>query len=149
VKRHLDHYPALRDSTPLASGPIPRLEWRNADPGLGLSVQWHSPVELGDGTPLMMGASKTINDLGVASYHSAEDLVITPAIGSMSAALHPVLALWAVLLALSSLARYEPASWSKMVDIDRSADANPIEYLLDEATDSVPSTARNPLTSFK
>lgn len=38
---------------------------------------------------------------------------ITPAIGSMSTGLHPFLALWAVLLALSSLARYEPAIWSQ------------------------------------
>jgi YaaC-like Protein len=146
VKRHLDHYPALRDSTLLASGPIPRLEWRSVGPGLSLSVEWRNGVELGDGTALMLADRKTINGLGVASYQSAEDLVITPNIGSMSAALHPILALWAVLLALSSLARYEPAAWSKMVDIDRSADANAIEHLLDAAIDSVPAAACNLLT---
>ena len=57
------------------------------------------------------------------SYKAADDFVITPAIGSMSAGLHPFLALWAVLLGLSSLARYEPAAWSKMIDIDASAEA--------------------------
>jgi hypothetical protein len=149
VKKYLDHYPALRDSTPLVSFPRQRLEWTSAGPGLGLHLEWHTGAEWGDGTPLMFPASKTINDLGVASYYSADDLVITPAIGSMSTALHPILALWAVLLALSSLARYEPATWSKMVDIDRSADANPIEHLLNETTDSVPAAARNLLTSFK
>ncbi|HTX86135.1 MAG TPA: YaaC family protein [Streptosporangiaceae bacterium] len=149
VKRHLDHYPALRDSTLLVSGPRQRLEWTSTGPGLGLRVKWRSGAELGNGTPLMLADSKTIDDLGVASYYSADDFVITPAIGSMSAALHPILALWAVLLALSSLARYEPASWSKMADIDRSADANPIEHLLDAATDSIPAATRNLLTSLK
>jgi hypothetical protein len=57
------------------------------------------------------------------SYKAADDFVITPAIGSMSAGLHPFLALWAVLLGLSSLARYKPAAWSKMIDIDTSAEA--------------------------
>jgi hypothetical protein len=51
----------------------------------------------------------------------------------MSTGLHPFLALWAVLLALSSLARYKPASWAKMIDIDHSAEANAVEHILDES----------------
>jgi DNA-binding NarL/FixJ family response regulator len=96
--------------------------------------------------PLMLSDNKTLNDLGVASYRSADDLWVTPAIGSMSTGLHPILALWGVLLALSSLARYEPATWSKMIDIDRSAEANAIEHLLEEGTDSVPATVLHLLT---
>ncbi len=57
----------------------------------------------------MPADSKTLSDLGVACYQSAGDYLVTPAIGSMKTGLHPLLALWAVLLALSSLARYEPA----------------------------------------
>jgi hypothetical protein len=72
-----------------------------------------------------------------------------PAIGSMATGLHPFLALWAVLLALSSLARYEPATWSKMIDIDRSAEANAIEHLLEEATASVPATVLHLLNTFR
>jgi hypothetical protein len=56
----------------------------------------------------------------------------------MSTGLHPILALWCVLLALSSLARYEPATWSKMIDIDRSPEANAIEHLLEQAANSLP-----------
>ncbi len=63
--------------------------------------------------------------------------------------LHPFLASWAVLLALSSLARYEPATWSKMIDIDQSAEANPIEHLLEETTDSVTATVLYLLTTFR
>jgi hypothetical protein len=82
------------------------------------------------------------------SYKSADDLLVTPAIGSMSTGLHPFLALWAVLLGLSSLARYEPAAWSKMIDIDRSAEASAVESLLDEAINSVPAVALHLLASL-
>lgn len=109
------------------------LAWRSAGPGMGLSVEWRS-----GSPPLMVFDNKTLSDLGVACYRSADDSVVTSAIGSMATGLHPFLALWAVLLALSSLARYEPAIWSKMIDIDRSAEANAIEHLLEEAAASVP-----------
>lgn len=75
--------------------------------------------------------------------------MITPAIGSMSTVLHPVLVLWAVLLGLSSLARYAPASWSKMIDIDRSAEANAIEHLLEQALITVPATVIHSLNAFR
>ena len=159
VKEHLDHYPALRDSRLQLSRPMgelqwsndgPRfglageLQWSNDGPGLGLEVKWVS----GD-TPLMFADHKTVDDLGVASYVSADDLVVTPAVGSMSTGLHPILALWSVLLALSSLARYEPAAWSKMIDIDRSPEANAIEHLLERAIDSVPAAVLHLLTTFR
>jgi hypothetical protein len=82
------------------------------------------------------------------SYKSADDLLVTPAIGSMSTGLHPFLALWAALLELSSLARYEPTAGSKMIDIDRSAEASAVESLLDEAINSVPAVALHLLASL-
>jgi len=144
VKEHLDHYPALRGSKLRASQPAGGLDWRSAGLGMGLSVEWRSGEP-----PLLLADSKTPGDLGVACYRSADDYVVTPAIGSMTTGLHPLLALWAVLLALSSLARYEPANWSKMIDIDRSAEANPIEHLLEEAADSVPTAVLHLLTTFR
>jgi hypothetical protein len=150
VKTHLDHYPALRDSTLRVSAPNLQVKWGDANPLLYLLVEWRDRLELSDeAPPVMIAAKKTANDLGLASCKSADDLVITPAIGSMSTGLHPTLALWVVLLALSSLARYEPATWSKMIDIDRSAEASAIEHLLDEATDSVPAVTRHLLTTFQ
>jgi hypothetical protein len=145
VKAHLDHYPALRSSLFRGSGhPDRGLGWSSVGPGLTLEVEWRSgPPGLG------RLDSKTLDELGVARYRSDDDFVITPVIGSMSTGLHPFLALWAVLLALSSLARYEPARWSKMIDIDRSAEANAIEHLLEESTASVPSAALHILTTFK
>jgi hypothetical protein len=79
VKTHLDRYPALRESELLISAPIPRLKWESAGPGLGLRVRWRS----GD-PPLAFADNKTADALGVASYTSANDLVITPVIGPMS-----------------------------------------------------------------
>jgi hypothetical protein len=113
VKEHLNHYPALRDSTLAASQPMRGLDWRSEERGMGLDVEWRSGTP-----PLALADGKTLDDLGVACYRSADDTLVTPAIGSMATGLHPFLALWAVLLALSSLARYEPANWSKMTDID-------------------------------
>ncbi|MET9241202.1 hypothetical protein [Nonomuraea sp. NPDC003709] len=144
VKEHLDRYPALKDSVPRVSQPMGELDWASAGPGLTLGVEWRS-----GSPPLTLFDNKTLNELGVACYRSADDCVVTPAIGSMSTGLHPFLALWAVLLALSSLARYEPAAWSKMIDIDRSPEANAIEHLLEEATGSIPATTLHLLTTFK
>jgi hypothetical protein len=111
---------------------------------MGLSVEWR------DGTPLALANPKTLQGLAaIARYRSADDTLVTPAIGSMVTGLHPFLALWAVLLALSSLGRYEPATWSKMTDIDQSAEANPIEHLLEEALDSVSAAVLYLLTTFR
>jgi hypothetical protein len=142
VKDYLDNYPALRGSALRKSQPLGGLAWRSGELGMGLNLEWR------DGTPLALADTQTLEDLGVAHYRSAEDTFVTPAIGSMAAGLHPFLALWAVLLALSSLARYEPATWSKMIDIDQSAEANPIEHLLDEAINSVPAAVHYLLTTF-
>jgi hypothetical protein len=144
VKEHFNHYPALREARLRPSAPMERLEWTSVGPGLGLRVEWREAS-----TGLMLSDRKTVNDLGIASYKAADDFVITPAIGSMTTGLHPILALWAVLLALSSLARYEPATWSKIVDIDRSAEADAIEHLLDQAIESVPATALHMLTTLE
>jgi YaaC-like protein len=144
LKEHLDRYPALKESRLQVSGPMGRLEWTSAGPGWSLGVEWRSGTP-----PLMLHDNRTLKDLGVASYRSDDDFVVTAAIGSMSVGLHPILALWVVLLGLSSLARYEPATWSKMIDIDRSAEANAIEHLLEEAIASVPAAVLHMLSTFK
>jgi hypothetical protein len=62
-----------------------------------------------------------------------------PAVPGMTVPLHPFIAWWAILLALSSLARYEPETWADMVDVDRSGSpATAVEHLLDTALDAVP-----------
>jgi hypothetical protein len=144
VQEHLSLYPALRDCTLQLSEPLGKVQWSSPGLGLCLDVQWRS-----GSPPLMLHDKRSLDDLGVVSYKAADDFVVTPAIGSMQAGLHPFLALWAVLLGLSSLARYEPAAWSNMIDIDKSAEANAVENLLDEAMSSVPATALHLLASFR
>ena len=144
VQEHLNLYPALRECTLRLSQPKGKVEWSSPGLGLRVDVQW-----LSGAPPLMLHDKRTLDDLGIASYKAADDFVITPAIGSMSSGLHPFLALWSVLLGLSSLARYEPAAWSKRIDIDKSAEANAVENLLDEAISSVPAVALHLLASFR
>jgi hypothetical protein len=148
IKEHLDRYPALRDSVPAMGR---RVHWVDEGPGLSLQVEWltEEPPLVPGAPPLFLRGGRTVKGLGVARYRSDDDFVVTPALGSMSSGLHPFLALWAVLLALSSLARYEPARWSRMIDIDRSSEANAIEHLLDESTTSVPSVVLHILSTFE
>jgi hypothetical protein len=44
---------------------------------------------------------------------------------------HPLLAWWAILFALSMLARYQPDTWTDYLDVDKSPYAVPLETLLD------------------
>ncbi|MFD9206803.1 YaaC family protein [Streptomyces sioyaensis] len=62
-----------------------------------------------------------------------------PALRGMSEPVHPLLAWWAILLALSSLARYEPETWAHLIDVDRPASpAVAIEHLMEEALSAIP-----------
>jgi hypothetical protein len=57
---------------------------------------------------------------------------IFPCIGGDTQALHPLLAWWAILFALSMLARYQPETWTAYLDVDKSAHAVPLKHFLIE-----------------
>jgi hypothetical protein len=78
----------------------------------------------------------TLQQQGV--LYRGHDLLAMPRIGSTAGPLDPFIAWWAVLFALSMMARYEPSHWAGMIDINSSKDANAIEHLLDQALDAVP-----------
>jgi hypothetical protein len=59
--------------------------------------------------------------------------LVVPTLGDNTAPLSPIVTWYAVLFALSMLARYEPATWTRLLDVDNSIDSTAIEYLLDEA----------------
>ncbi|MFD5271521.1 YaaC family protein [Streptomyces sp. NPDC058335] len=61
-----------------------------------------------------------------------------PVLTGMSRELHPLMAWWAVLYALSMLARYEPATWGKLISVDDSQHAVRIERLLECAIKHLP-----------
>lgn len=52
--------------------------------------------------------------------------------------LHPLMAWWTVLYALSMLARYQPAEWASHINVDTSPHAVAIERLLKDAIDGIP-----------
>lgn len=64
--------------------------------------------------------------------------VILPASSGGASTMHPLMAWWAVLYALSMLARYHPQAWTALTNVDASEHAVPIGYLLDVAQDAVP-----------
>jgi YaaC-like Protein len=66
------------------------------------------------------------------------DAYLFPALGDNVRPLHPLLAWWAVLYALSMVARYEPVAWTEMTSINSSTEAAKIEFLLDAATRRLP-----------
>ena len=61
-----------------------------------------------------------------------------PALGDNARPLHPLLAWWAILYALSMVARYEPVAWTEMTAINTSSEAASIEHLLDTALIRLP-----------
>lgn len=63
---------------------------------------------------------------------------LVPGVGTRSGRLSPLLLWWALLFGFSLLARYHPADWRAALDFDRSACADRLAELLDEALVIVP-----------
>lgn len=72
------------------------------------------------------------------AYRSEDDRWVFPALGGESRPLDPLLMWWAVLYALSMLARYDPANWRKWLEVNESPDAVPLETALDIALEICP-----------
>ena len=62
---------------------------------------------------------------------------------------HPLVLWWAALWALSMLARYEPATWAGLLDVDSSRSAVPLEALLDDALNAVPEVLLDTLRGIR
>jgi len=71
---------------------------------------------------------------------------LSPAMPDTERPLHPLMTWWAVLYALSMLARYEPSAWSKNIDVNRSKYAVPLEVILKHALIAVPQIIWTTLT---
>jgi hypothetical protein len=71
-------------------------------------------------------------------YRDDYDRWIFPPFDESGKILHPLLTWWALLFALSMLARYEPANWTSNLDVDVSPNAVPLEAALDEALGTCP-----------
>lgn len=64
--------------------------------------------------------------------------VLLPRAGVSKQSLRPLMSWWAVLYALSILARYAPSKWTETLSLTESPLASKIEFLLDSALDAVP-----------
>jgi hypothetical protein len=82
-----------------------------------------------------MRGYKTVDS--VATRHG-ELFYLRPTLGQDGGEVSIPMTWWAVLLALSSLARYEPARWQRGLDVDRPGSAALLEELLDTAQARVP-----------
>lgn len=71
-------------------------------------------------------------------YRDDYDKWVFPPFDDAGNTLHPLLIWWALLFALSMLARYEPASWTSNLDVDLNPNAVPLEAVLDEALGTCP-----------
>ncbi|MEV0427879.1 YaaC family protein [Micromonospora sp. NPDC050495] len=81
---------------------------------------------------------RTAEALAHSTLYRLHDRYAFPAVGANTDSLHPVMAWWAVLFALSMLARYQPEAWADHIAVDSSKVAVPIEQLLTEALTAVP-----------
>ncbi|WUV16183.1 hypothetical protein OG352_15325 [Streptomyces sp. NBC_01485] len=153
VRTWLADYPALRGYRFWSRGAIPesgpesrderqgtigcRLTWQIEDAetyahGLEWGYEWE---DYGEGV-----AKRRFEEIAPWKGRSLTDSarVIHARFGGDDRQLHPLLAWWAVLFALSMLARYQPGQWTAQIDVNRSKDAVAIEYLLDSALAAVP-----------
>ncbi|WP_432973577.1 YaaC family protein [Dactylosporangium sp. CA-233914] len=81
---------------------------------------------------------RTADALSHTTSYRLHDRYVFPAVGANTDSLHPVMAWWAVLFALSMLARYHPEAWADHIAVDNSKVAVRIEHLLTEALTAVP-----------
>lgn len=94
-------------------------------------VDIHWPIEPDDTTTPEKMARRV-----AASY--AGHTNVYPCLDASGRAIHPLIIWWATLFGLSVLARYEPETWGRAIDINASHEAVAIEHLLNAALDSVP-----------
>lgn len=138
LKNFLACYPTLGNVRSIR--PDGRIDW-DRDSALGLAVVrvfWDAPV------PVAGQALPPLEDR-VATWYRGQPFVF-PALGENTKPLHPLMAWWAVLYALSMLARYEPCAWQKRIDIDGSTEAAAIEHLLQAALDFLPALIRDAIS---
>jgi hypothetical protein len=135
-------YPAITGYISLASLGYTGVPPRIGDT-LGVFCKWRLPGNREELAPLTWREEELqdyeiIEDRFTQPYRGDSERFIFPAFGGAPRPLHPLLAWWALLFALSMLARYEPESWTSYMDRNSSANAVPLEAVLDRALHTCP-----------
>jgi YaaC-like Protein len=73
---------------------------------------------------------------GLATYRG--ESIIFPAVPGTGSEMQPMMIWWAILYSLSMLTRYRPETWTKLVNVDSSEYAVPVEFILEIGLDAVP-----------
>ncbi|MFC8824842.1 YaaC family protein [Streptomyces sp. NPDC057137] len=136
VRAWLADYPSLTGYRFQSTGAIPDsgpASWDSRQGTIGCRLVWD--VVGGE-----EAANRRFGDIAPWKGRSLSDStrVIHAQFGGDDRVMHPLLAWWAVLYALSMLARYQPGQWTAQIDVNRSKDAVAIEYLLDSALATMP-----------
>lgn len=132
LQTFLARYPTLTGwQLPDSVQPIPYQHRISASvPYLELTVNLPQPEDLEDGR----AGSRVFTE-----YHDTK--YVYPKLDSTELAGHPLLLWWAVLHALSQVARYEPTAWLHLTSVSKSASAVPIEHILREGIQAIPELA--------
>lgn len=122
----LARYPSLAGWLPNTPSGSPQ-DW--AQPGIQFTLRWPAPDD--------PSARHILRDRLVAYRGTA---MAYPRLTYDADALpvHPLMAWWMVLFAMSMLTRYQPDQWTKMIDVNRSEHATAVEFVLETALASVP-----------
>ncbi len=127
VMEYIGNFPTLADASFITP------------PGTPVSQQYVSRDAAMLPLRIPMRGSETEDELlGTRTVAYGGGRMAFPALGGGPLPQHPVLVWWAVLFALSTLARYEPTAWRRITSIDISEDAAPVEHLLNVALDVLP-----------
>jgi hypothetical protein len=159
----LDAYPSLTGGRPRGGFPIderlrehcyvfdrPQVTFGNSTARLGipLAAAWAAqcpvvswPIEAADETAHQR-AFERLALLSIAGRGT--ERMVLPSLGGTEEP-HFLGLWWALLLCLSSVARYEPALWTATIDPDQSKLAVPLEQVCDFAIDFVPRILRDTL----
>lgn len=140
VRRLLDErYPSLAGAAFPEQAP---LRVTVEDGVVSVLLVWELPAPAGD--------DSVRNDFvaSLGGYYRGQ-LVLPPTQQGQDRPQHPLVTWWALLWALSMLARYEPDAWARHLDVDRSPYAVPLESLLDVALVAVPEALRDALAGSR
>lgn len=125
---HMRHFPSLvgwKFTTPKGN-PV---GFRRISPNaLETSLMWDAEGQF----------ASDVAFLERVSFETRGECFAYPALSAAAVPAHPLLIWWALLFALSMLARYEPQAWAEVISVDKSSAAAPVEYMLEEALKSLP-----------
>jgi hypothetical protein len=124
VQSLIDRYPSITGHQVWPGSEISR-----SGDHINIPRAWRVPADQNSGD--MIGAM-------TQPYTADDDRWVYPAIGGADRPIRPLLAWWAVLFALSMLARYVPSSWIHHINVDESRDAVALEAALESALDVCP-----------